>query len=95
MTDFEFILADNIKLGLMPEDEIAKIISHKMPHPAKANKTPRCELYLKFKDAKTYIRRGINLGATLVSELQKRDWGDKVAYIADTNGHIIAIAEKE
>ncbi len=90
----EFLLATNVKLGLMPNNGIAKIISDRVPHPKIAQNIPRCELYLKVDDPNDYMNRGIALGAILVSELQSRDWGDKVGYIADLDGHIIAFAEK-
>ena len=93
MTEFE--LSANLKLGLMPEASMAKIISSKLPHPKAGNGIPRCEIYLKVQDAGMYINRGIEAGGKLISPLQDRDWGDKVGYIADLDGHIIAIAEKK
>jgi len=89
----EFKLSANLKLGLMPEDSMAKIISSKLPHPKTGNGIPRCEIYLKVQDAGMYIERGIEAGGKLISPLQDRDWGDKVGYIADLDGHIIAVAE--
>jgi len=91
----EFMLFDKVKLGLMPEDSIAKIISSKLPHPKTGNGIPRCEIYLKLQDAGMHIKRGIKAGGKLISPLQDRDWGDKVGYISDLDGHIIAIAEKK
>jgi uncharacterized glyoxalase superfamily protein PhnB len=88
----EFQLQKDTKLGLMPETGISKILTN-MPHPNKGNGIPRCELYLKVKNAELYINRGINCGAKLLSPLQQRDWGDKVGYIADADGHILAFAE--
>ncbi len=90
----EFKLAANIKLGLMPENGIAKIISNKMPHPKTGNGIPRCELYLKLVNASEYMQRALSLGGVEISRLQNRDWGDKVGYISDPDGHIIAFAEK-
>jgi len=89
----EFIIANNVKLGLMPENGIAKILADKTPHPANGNGIPRCELYLKVQDAKKYLDRGIQLGAKEISKLQNRDWGDRVGYISDPDGHILAFAE--
>lgn len=90
----EFKLADNLKLGIMPENGIAKIITTHLPHPNKGNGIPRCELYLKVKNPDEYIARGIELGGIFISEFQHRDWGDNVGYIADLDGHILAFAEK-
>lgn len=92
MTEFE--LTDCTKLGLMPENGIAKILTDKVPHPKQGNGIPRCELYVKVQDAKTYIARGIQLGGKEISGLEDRDWGDKVGYISDLDGHIIAFAEQ-
>jgi catechol 2,3-dioxygenase-like lactoylglutathione lyase family enzyme len=44
MTEFE--LNDLTILGLMPEEGIQCILGGAMPHPAKGNGIPRCELYL-------------------------------------------------
>ena len=92
MTEFELI--DFVKLGLMPENGIAQIISNKMPHPNSGNGIPRCELYLKVENADEYINRGIQLGGKKISNLESRNWGDKVGYISDIDGHVIAFAEK-
>lgn len=42
----EFQLNPFCKLGLMPNDGIAKIITPNLPHPTTGNGIPRCELYL-------------------------------------------------
>ena len=88
----EFKLADSVKLGLMPENGIAKILSPKMPHPAKGAGIPRCELYLKVADPAGYLERGVKMGGLLISPLQERDWGDAVGYMADLDGHVLAFA---
>ena len=90
----EFKLENNVLLGLMPNDSIAKIIGNTLPHPKKGNGIPRCELYLKVENAQAYIERGLQLGGKAISALQDRDWGDKVGYISDPDGHVIAFAEK-
>ena len=91
----EFQLSENIKLGLMPNDGIAKILGTNTPHPTKGNGIPRCELYLKVPNPKVYMSRGIEKGAKLISALTQRDWGDAVGYISDINGHILAFAEEK
>ena len=90
----EFQLNTNCKLGLMPEEGIAKIITPALPHPAKANGIPRCELYLMVDDISVYYERTKKLNAKIVNEIAGRDWGDTVFYLADTDGHVIAFAEK-
>ena len=90
----EFQLSETTKLGLMPENGIAKILGNSTPHPNTGNGIPRCEIYLKVKNANEYMKRGIQLGAKLISPLQQRDWGDKVGYLLDADGHVIAFAEE-
>ena len=90
----EFDLLENVKLGLMPENGIAKIISEKLPHPKNGNGIPRCEIYLKVKSPIEYLKRGIELGGKEISKFQNRDWGDKVGYISDLDGNIISFAQK-
>lgn len=89
----EFQLTGSVKLGLMPENGIAKILAGKTLHPQTGNGIPRCELYLKVGDAASYIERGLRLGGKEISELQARDWGDVAGYISDPDGHIIAFVE--
>jgi len=91
----EFQLTGSVKLGLMPENGIAKILADKTPHPQTGNGIPRCELYLRVAGAGAFIERGLRLGGKEISELQTRDWGDVVGYISDPDGHIIAFAESK
>ncbi|PIE01028.1 MAG: lactoylglutathione lyase [Acidobacteria bacterium] len=90
----EFKLAENIKLGLMPENGISKIILDKIPHPNTGSGIPRCELYLKVNNPLEYIARAFEFGGMEISKLQEWDRGDKVGCISDLDGHIIAFAEK-
>lgn len=86
----EFDLDTNVKLGLMPETGIAKILSNHTPHPKTGNGIPRCELYLKVANPQAYLTRGIAAGGKLISKLKPRDWNETVGYITDIDGHIIA-----
>jgi uncharacterized glyoxalase superfamily protein PhnB len=90
----EFTLGDKLKLGLMPENGIAKIIAHKMPHPASGNGIPRSELYLRVDDVQGAYDRALKAGATAVDPVADRDWGDRVGYVADADGHIVAFARR-
>lgn len=90
----EFMLNENCKLGLMPENGIAKILLNKTPHPALGNGTPRCEIYLKTDNSSDYFSRAVEAGSKIISGFALRDWGDNVAYVSDPDGHIIAFAEK-
>lgn len=90
----EFALADNLKLGLMPDNGIAKIVTPTLPHPTSGNGIPRCELYLLVDDLETIYNTAVQAGAKEVSKITPRDWGDKVGYVADYDGHVIAFAER-
>lgn len=90
----EFLLNDNCKLGLMPQDNIAKILQPIMPHPSEANGAPRCELYIYVDSPQDYLERAFNAGAVLISPNRRREWGDEVGYCADLDGHVIAFAKK-
>ena len=90
----EFSITENCKLGLMPESGISKILKDKIPNPSSGNGIPRCELYLLVDNPEVYLERALQQGAKLISELSPRDWGDKVGYVSDLDGHVIAFARK-
>lgn len=90
----EFKLAENVKLGLMPNKDIAKILSDKTPHPDQGKGIPRCELYFYVENIQLEFDNALNSATKLISPIAERDWGDKVCYFADPDGHILAFAEK-
>ena len=90
----EFIISDTCKVGLMPNSGIAKILKDKMPSPDSGNGIPRCELYLLVEDIEQEYENAISIGAKLLRPIQDMDWGDRVCYFADPDGHIIAFAHR-
>lgn len=90
----EFTLNEFVKIGLMPNDGIAKIISPVLPHPTSGNGIPRCELYLQVENIESIFEKAKEAGATEISPITLRDWGDYVGYLADFDGHVIALASK-
>ena len=92
MTEFE--LSNSLKLGIMPENGIAKIIEEKTQHPSRGNGIPRCEIYLLVENLNPYYDRAKALNALVVSDTENRDWGHRVCYFSDPDGHIVAIAEE-
>lgn len=90
----EFKISENCKLGIMPNKGIAKILSDKTPHPDLGNGIPRCELYFYVENIDFEFENATKIGAKLISPIENRDWGDKVCYFSDFDGHIIAFAEK-
>jgi catechol 2,3-dioxygenase-like lactoylglutathione lyase family enzyme len=90
----EFQLTPELKLGLMPENGIAKILGNKTPHPSSGNGIPRCELYIYVENVKQSFDNSLKQGAKEISPPQPRDWGDTVAYVSDLDGHVVAFAKK-
>lgn len=90
----EFQLNTYCKLGLMPNEGIAKIITPNLPHPTTGNGIPRCELYLSETDLENKLSICKKAGAKLISSIEPRNWGDTVFYISDFDGHVIAFASK-
>ena len=90
----EFTINEFVKIGLMPNDGIAKIITPKLPHPTSGNGIPRCELYLQVENIETLFELAKKAGAIEISPIALRDWGDYVGYLSDFDGHVIALASK-
>lgn len=90
----EFILNDFCKLGLMPNDGIAKIITPQLPHPNLGNGIPRCELYFLVENVEDEFEIIQNLGVNIISAIEPRDWGDTAFYFSDLDGHVIALAQR-
>jgi lactoylglutathione lyase len=90
MTEFDL---GHCKLGLMPEDGIARIVTPALPHPGTGHGLPRCELYLLLDDLAPALERANGASAKVVAPSMEQDWGHRVAYFADPDGHVIALAE--
>lgn len=90
----EFQLTANCKLGLMPNDGIARILSDHLPHPGAGTGIPRCELYLYVENIQKAFENALIAEAKLIGAIEDRDWGDKVCYFSDMDGHVIAFAER-
>ncbi len=90
----EFRLGTGVKLGLMPESGASRLFSGRVPDPHSANGVPRCELYLATDDIEDAANRAVAAGAIEISPILNRDWGDRVTYFADPDGHIVAFAIK-
>lgn len=90
----EFILSETCKLGLMPNDGIAKIITPETKHPSTGTGIPRCELYFSVDNPDEMHAYAIEQKITVVSPPEDRDWGHRVVYLQDPDGHIIAFAKQ-
>lgn len=90
----EFQVNEFTKIGLMPENGIAKILGDKTPHPANGNGIPRCEIYLYISEPEAFLARAIYAGAKEISEYQLRDWNDYAGYVSDLDGHVLVFARR-
>ena len=91
----EFELTGNSRLGLISERGIKTILGESVPNPENGNGIPRCEIYLYVSDPEEYLKRGVEAGAVLVSEVKLRELCEQAGYMADQDGHIIAFARKQ
>ena len=53
---------------------------------------PRSEVYLRVDDPAACHQRALDAGATELSRLAPRDWGDEAAYSLDPDGHVLIFA---
>jgi catechol 2,3-dioxygenase-like lactoylglutathione lyase family enzyme len=90
----EFRLGEDAVLGLMPVAGVRRLLGAGLPDPAGAAGVPRAELYLRTTDPDGYHRRALENGATELSALSSRDWGDEAAYSLDPDGHVLAFARE-
>jgi hypothetical protein len=74
-------------LGLMPEAGITRLLAI-VPPRADA----RAELYLMVDEPSEYHARALAAGGRELSALADRDWGHRVAYSSDLDGHVLAFA---
>jgi lactoylglutathione lyase len=54
--------------------------------------TSGVQVYLRCDDLPRVIARLHTAGARALSKVRERDWGEEVAYFADPDGHVIAVA---
>lgn len=87
----EFGLPGGAVLGLMPETGIRRLLPS-LPYPASARGAPRAELYLVVTSPTEALARALAAGATAVSPVLPRDWGDDAGYCLDPDGHLLAFA---
>lgn len=89
----EFTLSDSCKLGLMPNKGIAKILGDHTPHPDLGNGIPRCEIYLTVENVQSFFDHAVSLQVKIIAKPADMDWGHRVFYMADEDGHIVAFAQ--
>ena len=90
----EFDLGNGMTLGLMPVKGIRQLLGEAL-FPVENNPVPKAEVYLRVDDAVKYLNRAVENGANLILTVEARDWGDRVGYCLDQDGHVLAFAETQ
>ncbi|MBS2040813.1 hypothetical protein JST97_37850 [bacterium] len=85
----EFVINENCILGLMPNSSIQRLLGI---NSVVEREIARAELYLHVECPETWYERALQAGARPLSPAQLRDWGDRVAYCSDPDGHILGFA---
>lgn len=88
----QFKTPEGNTLGLMPAAGIKRLLGEALPDPQGAAGIPRAELYLMVDDPSKALQNALEAGATQLSPVQPRDWGDSVGYCLDIDGHVLAFA---
>lgn len=90
----EFALSSSTILGLMPEQNIKRLLGDAILDPKFAYGIPRAEVYIVVERPDEFVTRAQAAGAKILSPLSKRDWGDEAAYVSDPDGHVLAFSRK-
>lgn len=89
----EFELTSSSYLGLMTAVNMNSLLDNAFPESGLGDGIPRAELYLNLENPEEYHRRALEAGATELSPMLPRDWGDIAAYSMDLDGHVLAFAK--
>jgi uncharacterized glyoxalase superfamily protein PhnB len=88
----QFSLPGGAIPGLMPTAGIKSLLGEDLPDPDNASGTPRAEVYLLVGEPEAFLQRALAAGATFLTPVQARDWGDQAGYCLDPDGHVLAFA---
>ncbi|MFT3914451.1 MAG: VOC family protein [Anaeromyxobacteraceae bacterium] len=87
----EFRLPAGLRLGLYDRRAFAANTG-RAPAATPAGELAPTELYLYPEDLAATLARVQAAGARTLTPLARRDWGDEVAYLADPDGNVLALA---
>ncbi len=90
----ELELPNGAILGIMPNSSLEKLFGTEYGISEKKKATPKFEFYFQVENAEALHKKALQLGALEIRNFTEMDWGDKVAYSKNHDGHIIAFAEK-
>lgn len=87
----EFELPDGRGLAVYQRESFANNTGRLPPE---IESTTGTELYIRCEDLDLCIGRLLNAGARPLAAKQLKPWGDEVAYFADLDGNVVAVARK-
>lgn len=87
----ELALPAGMRLGLYDREGFAKNVGQAL-RPAPEGLISASEIYLSVSDLDAAIEDVTRAGGRVLDPLRKRDWGDEVAYFADPDGNVVALA---
>ena len=93
MTELE--LGSGVVLGLMPERGIERLLGRTLPSPPFVKGTVRAEVYLVVDEPDAWHARALAAGARELDAARERDWGHRVSYVLDLDGHVLAFADDQ
>jgi lactoylglutathione lyase len=88
----ELELPAGMRLGLYDRRAFGRNLGRTPPAPMEGTLS-RSKLYLSVADLDEAVTRVRRAGAPLLSGPAPRDWGDRVAYLADPDGNVVALAQ--
>lgn len=87
----EHALPGGMRVGLYQREGFGHNTG-RVPVRVPAGELAPAELYLIVEDLEGAVARASGAGARLLSPAAPRDWGDTVAYLADPDGNVLALA---
>ena len=88
----ELALPGGMRLGLYARERYTSNFGGIVaPVPAR-DTVSASELYIYATDLEQAMRAALKAGARLLAPLRRRDWGDEVAYFADLDANVLALA---
>jgi predicted enzyme related to lactoylglutathione lyase len=91
----EYKMQNGMRLGLYERRGFSQNIGGRTPSLIPVGEVAPTELYMYVGDPSAVGERLLMSGARLLSGLELRTWGDQVAYYADPEGNVIAIAQRQ
>jgi predicted enzyme related to lactoylglutathione lyase len=89
----EFVIGENLRLGLYERTSFG-LNTGRVPERVDRGELTSAELYFYSAHLENTLKRVRDAGGRELSALGRRAWGDQVAYFADLDGNVLAIAEK-